>query len=100
MTLREAFAFAVAEPPELNTPADAAWRPRWREASMALVAGGYCPACAGRGERSALAPWHRGNAEEYSGRECYTCEEFFAFGEQFPEYFAAEDCHSDADPGL
>jgi hypothetical protein len=100
MTLREAFAFAKAEPPELNTPADAAWRPRWREARAVLVAAGYCPACAGEGERARLAPWTRGNTEEYSGSECYTCEEFFAFGEQFNEYFAAEDGPSDADPGL
>lgn len=74
-------------------------REDWREAERVITAAGLCTHCASDGVKSRLGPWEPGNPDEYAGRTCYVCEEFYKCGDQ-PEYDHSPDCFSDADPGL
>ena len=71
----------------------------WSKARAVLVEAGQCPACLiNDGEARDLSDWQPGNADDYAGRQCMTCEEFFPCGEQ-PEY-KLDTWMGDADPGL
>ena len=75
-------------------------RVAYRAAEKDLVDAGICPSCAANdGITTKLMKWEPGNSENYAGRECPLCEEFFRCGEQL-EYDAGPDCFSDADSGL
>ena len=81
----------------------------WLECERVLLKDGICPACAADGARSILGPHQEGSPEEYAGRWCYNCEQFFpdanqARGIENEDYGGAIDgmgnVFSDADPGL
>ena len=80
---------------------------RWNEEQRRMyatlkkvfVAAGQCPACyINDGTISPLGKMQPGNREEYAGRACSNCEEFFPCGEQ-PEY-ELDTWMGDADSGL
>ena len=75
-------------------------RDAYRACEKLIVSYGLCPSCVvSEGKRRHLSSWEPGNSENYAGRECAWCQEFFRCGEQ-PEYDQSPDCFSDADPGL
>lgn len=83
----------VAEAPIFN-------REEYLALEKTIVAAGLCPSCnVNESKRVKLMAWIPGNIEEYAGRECPLCEDFFRCGEQM-EYNTEPDCFSDADPGL
>ena len=91
MTLEEAFAAMIKQKDHDDL------LPTTEVAEHILVNAGYCPECAGEGERWKLGPWEMGDRHRHSGRECQCCEFFWKCGEQ-PEY--SPDTACDADKGL
>lgn len=78
-------------------------RKLWDKLEKEIVNAGLCPSCATADEDkpfvSHLGKWEAGNAENYAGKECPNCNEFWRCGID-PEYDISPDCFSDADPGL
>jgi hypothetical protein len=90
MTTKEAIAFAKGDNMD---------REQWENVRAVLIAAKICPACIQDGLKSPLGQWRAGNYWANAGRECLTCEDFVACGEQ-PEYGPDDYIWSDADPGL
>jgi hypothetical protein len=70
-------------------------------ASAVLVRHGCCPACVEQSHLADLLPRTPATRDNYGGRECPDCGEFFRTGDQEVDPGCDEpDTHSDADPGL
>lgn len=81
---------------------DSEHRLEYRKHEKVLVDAGICVRCfLDDGDNGRLGKWQPGNRENYAGKQCFLCEEFYRCGEQPPEYESGEDeWRGDADPGL